>query len=86
MKITRLSTQVVHLPIDPPIQSSIKGALRTTGCLLICRDTDDGLTGEGRVMTINNCCHGVIHGMIRNLEDLVIRLDISRARPTGSPK
>ncbi len=75
MKITRLRTQVVHLPIDPPIQSSIMGALRTTDCVLTFLDTDDGLTGEGLVMTINNRRLGVIHEMIRNLEDLVIGLD-----------
>jgi L-alanine-DL-glutamate epimerase-like enolase superfamily enzyme len=75
MKITRLRTQVVHLPIDPPIQSSIMGALRTADCVLTCLDTDDGLTGEGLVMTINNRRLGVIHEMIRNLEDLVIGLD-----------
>ena len=75
MKITRLRTQVVHLPIDPPIQTSIMGALRTTDCVLTFLDTDDGLTGEGLVMTINNRRLGVIHEMIRNLEDLVIGLD-----------
>ena len=75
MKITRLRTQVVHLPIDPPIQSSIMGALRTADCVLTFLDTDDGLTGEGLVMTINNRRLGVIHEMIRNLEDLVIGLD-----------
>ncbi len=74
MKITRLRTQIVHLPIDPPIQSFM-GALRTTDCVLTFLDTDDGLTGEGLVMTINNRRLGVIHEMIRNLEDLVIGLD-----------
>ena len=34
-----------------------------------------GLTGEGLVFTINNRRLGVIHEMIRNLEDLVIGLD-----------
>jgi L-alanine-DL-glutamate epimerase-like enolase superfamily enzyme len=51
------------------------GALRTTDCVLTFLDTDDGLTGEGLVMTINNRRLGVIHEMIRNLEDLVIGLD-----------
>lgn len=75
MKITRLRTQVVHLPIDPPIQSSIMGALRSADCVLAFLDTDDGLIGEGLVMTINNRRLGVVHEMIRNLEDLVIGLD-----------
>ncbi len=51
MKITRLRTQIVHLPIDPPIQTSIMGALRSADCVLTFLDTDDGLTGEGLVMT-----------------------------------
>jgi L-alanine-DL-glutamate epimerase-like enolase superfamily enzyme len=75
VKITHLRTQVAHLPIDPPIQSSIMGALRSADCVLTFLDTDDGLTGEGLVMTINNRRLGVIHEMIRNLEDLVIGLD-----------
>jgi L-alanine-DL-glutamate epimerase-like enolase superfamily enzyme len=75
MKITALRTQVVHLPITPPIQSSIMGALRSADCVLTFLDTDQGLTGEGLVMTINNRRLGVIHEMIRNLEDLVIGLD-----------
>ena len=47
MKITRLRTQVVHLPIDPPIPTAILGMIRSTDCVLTFLDTDEGITGEG---------------------------------------
>ena len=75
MKITRLRTQVVHLPIDPPIPTAILGSIRSADCVLTFLDTDEGLTGEGLVFTINNRRLSVIHEMIRNLEDLVVGLD-----------
>jgi L-alanine-DL-glutamate epimerase-like enolase superfamily enzyme len=75
MKITRLRTQVVHLPIDPPILTAILGSIRSADCVLTFLDTDEGLTGEGLVFSINNQRLGVIHEMIRNLEDLVVGLD-----------
>jgi L-alanine-DL-glutamate epimerase-like enolase superfamily enzyme len=75
MKITRLRTQVVHLPINPPILTAILGSIRSADCVLTFLDTDEGITGEGLVMSINNRRLGVIHEMIRNLEDLVVGLD-----------
>ena len=75
MKITRLRTQVVHLPIDPPIPTAILGSLRSADCVLTFLDTDEGLTGEGLVFSINNRRLSVIHDMIRSLEDLVVGLD-----------
>ena len=75
MKITRLRTQVVHLPIDPPILTAILGSIRSADCVLTFLDTDEGITGEGLVFSINNRRLGVIHEMVRNLEDLVIGLD-----------
>jgi L-alanine-DL-glutamate epimerase-like enolase superfamily enzyme len=75
MKITRLRTQVVHLPIDPPILTAIQGWIRSADCVLTYLDTDEGLTGEGLVFSINNVRLSVIHDMIRQLEDLVIGLD-----------
>ena len=75
MKITRLRTQVVHLPIDPPIVTAILGSIRSADCVLTFLDTDEGLTGEGLVFSINNRRLSVIHEMIRQLEDLVVGLD-----------
>ena len=75
MKITRLRTQVVHLPIDPPIVTAILGSIRSADCVLTFLDTDEGLTGEGLVFSINNRRLSVIHEMIRQLEDLVVGMD-----------
>ena len=75
MKITKLRTQVVHLPIDPPILTAILGNIVSADCVLTFLETDAGLIGEGLVCTINNRRLGVIHEMIRNLEDLVVGLD-----------
>ena len=75
MKITRLRTQIVHLPIDPPIVTAILGSIRSADCVLTFLDTDEGPTGEGLVLSINNRRLSVIHDMIRQLEDLVVGLD-----------
>lgn len=75
MKITRLRTQVVHLPIDPPILTSILGHITSAGCVLTFLETDQGLVGEGLVFSINNRRLGVIHEMVRSLEDMVLGLD-----------
>jgi L-alanine-DL-glutamate epimerase-like enolase superfamily enzyme len=75
VKVTRLRTQVVHLPIDPPIVTAILGSIRSADCVLTFLDTDAGITGEGLVFTINNRRLSVIHEMIRTLEDLVVGLD-----------
>ncbi|PMS32620.1 L-alanine-DL-glutamate epimerase-like enolase superfamily enzyme [Trinickia symbiotica] len=74
MKITRLRTKVVQLPIDPPIQG-ITRPVKSADCVLTFLDTDEGIVGEGLVLTLNNRRLGVVHQMIRDLEDLVIGLD-----------
>ena len=75
MKITKLRTQVVHLPIDPPIATAILGSIRSADCVLTFLDTDEGLTGEGLVFSVNNRRLSVIHEMVRQLEDMVVGLD-----------
>ncbi|HEY4173973.1 MAG TPA: mandelate racemase/muconate lactonizing enzyme family protein [Rhodopila sp.] len=75
MKITRLRTQVVHLPIEPAIPTAILGSIRSADCVLTFLDTDEGLTGEGLVFSVNNRRLSVILEMIRQLEDLVVGLD-----------
>jgi hypothetical protein len=46
MKITRLRTQVVHLPIEPAIPTALVGSIRSADCVLTFLDTDEGLTGD----------------------------------------
>ena len=54
MKITALRTQIVHLPIEPPIQTAILGSIRSADCVLTFLDTDQGLTGEGLVTLLGS--------------------------------
>ena len=74
MKITRLRTQVVHLPIDPPIVSAIF-RIESTSCVLCFLETDEGIVGEALVHALNGRRIGVLHEMIRSLEPLVIGMD-----------
>jgi L-alanine-DL-glutamate epimerase-like enolase superfamily enzyme len=74
MKITRLRTVVVDLPIEPPIVSAIF-AIRSTSCILCFLETDQGLVGEGLVHAINGLRVKVLHEMVRSLEPLVLGLD-----------
>ena len=74
MKITALRTEIVHIPITPPIRSAIF-EIRSADCVLVFLDTDAGLTGEGLVFSINNRRLSVIHEMVRSFEPLVVGLD-----------
>ena len=74
MKITRLRTVVVDLPIEPAIVSAIF-AIRSTSCILCFLETDQGLVGEGLVHAINGLRVKVLHEMVRSLEPLVLGLD-----------
>jgi L-alanine-DL-glutamate epimerase-like enolase superfamily enzyme len=74
VKITALRTQMVHLPLAKPILSAIF-EIRSADCVLVYLDTDQGITGEGLVFSINNRRLSVIHEMVRSLEPLVLGLD-----------
>jgi hypothetical protein len=53
MKITRLRTQIVEFPYDPPMGLSANNYLRTGSCVLIYLESDQGEVGEGLVYTFN---------------------------------
>jgi L-alanine-DL-glutamate epimerase-like enolase superfamily enzyme len=74
MKITKLRTQVVHFPFDPPIDGGAH-VLRSADCVLVFLETDAGLIGEGLVFALNKQRLVVIDEMIRSLEPLVVGLD-----------
>lgn len=76
MKITRVRTEVVHLPIDPPCLTAILGSIRSADCVLTFLETNEGLVGEGLVFSINNRRLKAIHTMVEQLADLVVGLDI----------
>ncbi len=52
MKITRLTIQLVEVPFDRPIATSIH-QMRSVGCVLLTLETDEGLQGESLVFTLN---------------------------------
>ena len=75
MRITRLRTQIVHLPIEPPIVTAIFPTIRSADCILTFLETDAGLVGEGLVFTINGHRLAVLHEMVTSLAPLVEGLD-----------
>ena len=52
MKITRLRTRPVSVPLDRPIATAIH-RIESVGCLLVSLETDQGLVGESYLFTIN---------------------------------
>ena len=70
MKITKLSTQAVVLPMATPILSALGGISRF-GCVLVRIDTDAGVTGENLVFTLNNVRTGVLQEMVQSLFPLI---------------
>ncbi|SVC60336.1 uncharacterized protein METZ01_LOCUS313190, partial [marine metagenome] len=52
MKITKLETVPVKLPLKKPISSAIH-SIRSVGCVLVYLETDQGITGQSYVFTIN---------------------------------
>jgi L-alanine-DL-glutamate epimerase-like enolase superfamily enzyme len=74
MKITKLRTELVSLPLPTPIPSA-RIIIRSADCVLVFLETDEGLVGEGMVFTLNGQRLAVVHEMIRSLEALVVGLD-----------
>ena len=74
MKITRLRTEVVHLPFTPPIDGGLF-ELRSADGVLVFLDSDSGLVGEGLLFVLNNRRLKVVHEMAISFEPLVVGLD-----------
>jgi len=52
MKISKLTTQLVNVPLDKPIKTAIHD-MRSVGCVLVSVHSDQGLVGEGYCFTLN---------------------------------
>ena len=52
MKITKLTTQLVDLPLDKQISTAIH-TMRSVGCVCLTLETDQGLRGEAYVFALN---------------------------------
>lgn len=74
MKITKLETQIVNLPLPKPIKTAIHD-MRSVGCVLLRLRTDEGLTGEAYLFTLNGVRLKAFDEMLRGFEDLVIGRD-----------
>jgi L-alanine-DL-glutamate epimerase-like enolase superfamily enzyme len=74
MKVTNLRTAAIHLPLTPPIMSGL-GPLKSLGCLLLFVETDEGITGENLIFTLNNKRLSVFDEMVKSLAPLLIGQD-----------
>ncbi len=52
MKITGFKTTLVDLPLEKPIATAIH-QIKSTGCVLLELEIDQGLVGESYVQTLN---------------------------------
>lgn len=52
MKITKLQTQLVNLPLEKPIKTAIH-QMESVGCVLVSIHSNEGLVGEGYCFALN---------------------------------
>ena len=74
MHITKFKTTLVDLPLDKPIATAIHD-MRSVGCVLLELQTDQGLTGEGYVFTLNAVRLKALHEMLLSFSDHVMGKD-----------
>jgi L-alanine-DL-glutamate epimerase-like enolase superfamily enzyme len=76
MKVTKLRTEVVRLPLPAPIPSA-RITISSVDCVLVFLETDEGAVGEGMVFTLNGQRLALVEAMIRSLEPLVLGIEPS---------
>lgn len=76
MKVTRLRTEVVRLPLPTPIPSA-RMTISSADCVLVFLETDAGPVGEGMAFTLNGKRLALVESMIRTLEPLVLGVEPS---------
>src|SRR5258708_38830234 len=74
MKITKLRTVSVQIPLEKPIRSSIH-SINAAGCLLVFLETDGGIVGESLLFTLNGKRLAVLAAMVQSLEPVIIGRD-----------
>ncbi|WP_438391911.1 mandelate racemase/muconate lactonizing enzyme family protein [Caballeronia sp. DA-9] len=74
MKITKLRTVTVDLPLEKPMITAIHET-RSVGCVLVYLDTDEGITGENYVFTLDKNRLAVFEHMIISLSHHVVGRD-----------
>src|SRR5258708_19951685 len=71
MKITKLRTVSVQIPLEKPIRSSIH-SINAAGCLLVFLETDGGIVGDSVVFTLTGKRVAVLAAMVQSLEPVII--------------
>ena len=74
MKIKKFKTQLVNLPLPRPIKTAIHD-MRSVGCVLLRLHTEEGLTGESYLFTLNAARLKSFDEMLRGFEDIVVGRD-----------
>lgn len=74
MKITRADTEIVSLPIEPPIATAIH-QIRSVGCVLLRLRTDEGLVGEAYLFALNGARIKAFDEMLRGLAERAVGRD-----------
>ena len=74
MKVTAVQTQPVAVRLDQPIGSAL-GQIAGFGCILVTVRTDDGITGENLIFTLNDRRTAVLRQMVDELADVAVGRD-----------
>ncbi len=70
MKITKLTTIPVNVPLEKPIATAIHD-IRSVGCVLVSLETDEGISGESYIFTINAARLKAFDEMIQSFAPLI---------------
>ena len=74
MKVTKVETLAVPMQMARPIGSAL-GELTGFGCILVMVHTDEGITGENLIFTLNNRRTKVLVQMVEDLADVIVGFD-----------
>ncbi len=70
MKITKLQTQLVNLPLDKPIKTAIHN-MQSVGCVLVSIHSNEGLVGEGYCFALNAVRLKAFDDIVKSLAPMI---------------
>jgi L-alanine-DL-glutamate epimerase-like enolase superfamily enzyme len=76
--VTRLRTQLVHLPLAEPVDGGAY-MLSTNDCVLVFLESSAGLVGEGLIHVLNNRRLHVLNDIVKSLEPVVVGLEVAQS-------
>jgi L-alanine-DL-glutamate epimerase-like enolase superfamily enzyme len=74
MKVTAVETTPIVVTLPKPIGSAL-GEIARFGCILVKLRTDEGITGENLIFTLNDRRTKVLRQMVDDLADVIIGQD-----------